>query len=48
MFLDLYKTLVGPHLEYATPVCTPLYREDENVQRRATRLVNIQNDENIF
>ena len=43
MFLDLYKTLVRPHLEYATPIWTPLYKKDsimlENVQRRATRLV---------
>ena len=43
MFLDLYKTLVRPHLEYATPVWTPLYKKDsimlENVQRRAARLV---------
>ena len=39
MFLNLYKSQVGPHLEYATDVqkdsITP-----ENVQRRATRLVN--------
>ena len=43
MFLDLYKTLVRPHLEYAAPIWTPLYEKDsimlENVQRRATRLV---------
>ena len=43
MFLDLYKTLVRPHHEYATPIWTPLYKKDsimlENVQRRATRLV---------
>ena len=43
MFLDLYKTLVRQHLEYATPVWTPLYNKNaivlENVQRRATNLV---------
>ena len=39
MFLNLYKSLVRPHLEYVTEV-----QKDnitlENVQRRATRLVN--------
>ena len=43
MFLALYKTLIRPHLEYASPARTPLYKKDaivlENVQRRATRLV---------
>ena len=38
MFLDLYTTLVRPHLEYATPIWTPLYKKDsimlENVQWR--------------
>ena len=32
-----------PHLEYATPVWTPLYKKDsvvfENIQRRAIQLV---------
>ena len=44
MFRDLYKTIVRPHLEYATTVCTPLFKKDmtaiENVQRRATKLVS--------
>ena len=44
MFLNLYKPLVRPHLDYATSVWSPMYKKDsimlENVQRRATRLVN--------
>ena len=43
IFLNLYKSVVRPHLEYAVTVCTPLYKKDmvaiENVQRRATKLV---------
>ena len=43
MFLNLYKRLTMSHLEYASPVWSPLYRKDkitiENVQRRGTRLV---------
>ncbi|MCG8047037.1 MAG: reverse transcriptase domain-containing protein [Candidatus Thiodiazotropha endolucinida] len=43
IFLNLYKSLVRPHLEYSTPVWSPFYKKDriiiENVQRRATRLV---------
>ena len=43
MFLNLYKSIVRPHVEYAVTVCTPLYKKDmvaiENVQRRATKLV---------
>ena len=43
MFLNLYKSIIRPHLEYATPVWSPLYKKDkiiiENVQRRATKLV---------
>ena len=44
MFLNLYKSLVRPHLEYATSVWSPMYKKDsitlENIQKRATRLVN--------
>ena len=44
MFLNLYKSLVRPHLEYATSVWSPMYKKDSitlgNVQIRATRLVN--------
>ena len=44
MFLNLYKSIVRSHLEYAVTVCSPLYKNDmiviENVQRRATKLVS--------
>ena len=45
MFLDLFKTMVCPHLEYATQLWSPIYKILlENVQRRATRLVKcVQN-----
>ena len=43
MFLNFYKSIVCPHVEYAVTVCTPLYEKYmvaiENVQRRATTLV---------
>ena len=43
IFLNLYKSLVRPHLEYATQIWSPLHKKDkitiENVQRRATHLV---------
>ena len=44
LFLNLFKSLVSPHLEYATTIWAPIYKKDaiqiENVQRRATRLVS--------
>ncbi|MCU7801386.1 MAG: reverse transcriptase family protein, partial [gamma proteobacterium symbiont of Lucinoma myriamae] len=43
IFLNLYKSLVRPHLEYGSCVWTVMYKKDciaiENVQRRATKLV---------
>ena len=43
MFLSFYKSVVRPHLEYASSVWSPIFKKDkiliENVQRRATRLV---------
>ena len=43
MFLNLFKSIVRPHIEYANPIWSPLYKKDkiiiENVQRRATKLV---------
>ena len=43
MFLNLYKTLVRSHLEYASPVWSPFLRKQqvaiENVKRTATRLL---------
>ena len=43
MFLNLFKSVVRPHLEYDSTVSSPVYKKDkiaiENVQKRATRLV---------
>ena len=44
MFLNLYKSIERPHLEYAVTISSPIYKKDmiliENVQRRATKLVS--------
>ena len=38
MFLNLYKSMVYPHLEYGTQIWSPIYKKDmiiiEHVQRR--------------
>ena len=43
MFLNLFKSIVRPHIEYATPIWSLLNKKDKiiigNVQRRATKLV---------
>ena len=43
IFLQLYKALVQPHLEYANCIWFPYKKKDitliENVQRRATKLI---------
>ena len=45
MFLNLYKSMVWPHIEYATQVWSPQYKLDritlENVQRRATHFKHL-------
>ena len=41
--MNLFKSLIRPHLEYASSVWSVVYKKDriavENVQRRATNLV---------
>ena len=43
MLLQLYKSLVRPHLEYCTAAWFPHYQKDkkliEKIQRRFTRMV---------
>ena len=43
MFLNLYKSIMQPHIEYATKVWSPQYKKDkinlEIVQRRTAHLL---------
>ena len=43
MFLNLYKCLVKPHLEYGSAACATKFKREiakiENIQRRATKLL---------
>ena len=39
MFLNLYKSMVRPHIEYTTQVWSPQYKRDKITLERATRLV---------
>ena len=43
IFLNLYKALVRPHLEYANQIWSPRLQRQidsiENVQKRATKLL---------
>ena len=45
MFLTLFNSIVGPHLEYGSNVWSMIYKKEamqiENLQRRATTLVQI-------
>jgi hypothetical protein len=44
MFTTLYKSIVRPHLEYGSNIWSVMHKKEaiqtENVQRRATKLVN--------
>ena len=44
VFLNLYKAIVCPHIEYASTVWSVIYKKDcislEKVQRRATRMIH--------
>ena len=48
MFRTLFKSLVRPHLEYASVIWSPYLKKDkiaiENVQRRATKRVRSISD----
>ena len=52
MFLSLFKSIVRPHLEYASVIWSPLYKKDkitlENIQRRDTRLIPAMEGKNYF
>ena len=43
IMLNLYKTLVRPHVEYCVSAWSPYYKKDkellENVQRRFTKMI---------
>ena len=40
MFLSMYKSMVRPHLEYASVVWTPIYKKDKATLKNTQTLIN--------